>query len=157
HSTVQLMWADFGAGKSHTLRHAEILARSNHAKKLVPFYTEMPVASDGLAALYRQFAAVGGEGLSPAILEASKRSSGHGRGGRDLREAVKLLASDDSTGRVLALDWLQGIAGVPNLRTLKAYGIASRIEDDDRRLEVIRELVAVIRSSTDAGACLWLI
>jgi bacteriophage exclusion system BrxC/D-like protein len=157
HSTVQLMWADFGAGKSHTLRHTEILARTDHSNVLVPFYTEMPVGGDGLAALYRQLASVVGEGLTPEILEIGRRPGGHGRGGRDLRQALRLLAADDPEGRVLALDWLQGVQGVPNLRALKSYGIASRIEDDDRRLEVIRELVEVIQAASHAGATLWLI
>lgn len=157
HSTVQLMWADFGAGKSHTLRHTEILARSNPARQFVPFYTEMPVGGDGLASLYRHLGVVVGEGLTPAILEAAKRAAGQSRGGRDLRQALKLIAADDPAGRILALDWLQGVAGVPNLKTLKSYGIASRIEDDDRRVEVIRELVEVVQASTHAGASLWLI
>ncbi|MGH9593752.1 MAG: hypothetical protein ACRD5L_11710, partial [Bryobacteraceae bacterium] len=48
HSTVQLMWADFGAGKTHALRFIEDRCQRSFADKLLPIFTEVPVAADGL-------------------------------------------------------------------------------------------------------------
>src|SRR5437867_4072524 len=53
HSTVQIIWADFGAGKSHTLRHLEARCLDEGDGILVPLYTEVPVGTEGLLDLYR--------------------------------------------------------------------------------------------------------
>lgn len=160
HSTVQIIWADFGAGKSHTLRHLEARCLDEGDGILVPLYTEVPVGTEGLLDLYRSLVGAIPENLIEKLAEGVKRGvkrTPGSSGARDLRQALKLLASEDSNGRSLALDWLQASSGVPYLKALKAYGINARIEDDTRVVEILTEFIRLMRDVRKDAVVIWLI
>jgi len=160
HSTVQIIWADFGAGKSHTLRHIEARCVDEGNGMLVPIYTEVPVGTEGLLDLYRTLVGAVPEDLlgqlARGVKSGVKRTPGTS-GARDVRQALKLLASDDASGRSLALEWLQASPGVPYLKALKAYGINGRVEDDTRVVEILTELFRLIREVRKDAVVIWLI
>lgn len=157
HSTVQLIWADFGAGKSHTLRYLEAKCRDSAPGRLFPIYVEVPPDLGGLQGLFQRF----GEAFPDALLrdlgKLSPKSGGGTIGARDLRQALRLFASNDPIGLEIAREWLSAIPGTPNLRTLKSYGINSRIEDDSRVVEVIVELVRYVRAYSPGSSVVWLV
>jgi len=53
-STINLLWAWFGSGKSHTLRHMEYLCLSRF-HQIIPLYTEFPKSLNSFVDLYRYF------------------------------------------------------------------------------------------------------
>lgn len=158
HSTVQLMWADFGAGKSHTLRYLE--ARSREVSALLPVYTEIPVQAEGIEHLYRGLAAAVPQEtfqvLANTIVNQRLPPSRTG-GGRDFRQALKLLASSDAGSSEVALSWLEGNPRTPHMNLLRSYGIQSRIDSADRSVEVLAEFVAIASANAPGAGVLWLI
>lgn len=160
HSTVQVIWADFGAGKSHTLRYLEARCLDAGDGKLVPLYTEVAVGTTGLIDLYRGLASSISEELLSELgadTEPGSKSAARTGGARDLRHALRILASNDVSGRALVLEWFQATPGTPHLRALKAYGIGARIEDDGRAVEVLTELIRLIRELRGGAGIVWLI
>lgn len=160
HSTVQLIWADFGAGKSHTLRRLEAVCLDDPRGDLLPMYTEIPVGTEKLLDLYRRFVGRMSSDLiercSDRVRAGIKRSASS-PGARDVRQALKLVGSEDAAGRNIALEWMQAPTGLPHLRSLKAYGIGARIEDDIRVVEVMTELIQIIRELPGKASVVWLI
>ncbi|MCK4239855.1 MAG: hypothetical protein KAX33_12065, partial [Candidatus Lokiarchaeota archaeon] len=52
-SSIHLMWAWFGAGKTHTLRHIEYLCKTE--KHIIPIYIEFPKTTKNFLDIYRNF------------------------------------------------------------------------------------------------------
>jgi hypothetical protein len=159
-STVQLIWADFGAGKSHTLRHIESRCGHGSEESLVGVYTEVSVGLESLLGLYRSFAAA----LPSEVLEAAGSavvSSGlavpRAQGGRDLWQALRLIRSGNFDAGAVGREWLAAPARLPHQNVLKANGISGRIEDEARLVEVIVELVRILRTVKPTAALVWLI
>jgi hypothetical protein len=53
-SSMHLMWAWFGAGKKHTLRHIGHLCRTTFAN-IIPVYLELPKATKNFLDIHRAF------------------------------------------------------------------------------------------------------
>src|SRR5437773_9456661 len=53
-STVQLMWADLGAGKTHTLRYIEARCKQDDGLRNAAVYTEVPGGIRSFLDLYRE-------------------------------------------------------------------------------------------------------
>jgi len=53
-SSMHLMWAWFGAGKTHTLRHLEYLCKTEFTN-IVPIYIEFPKSTKNFLDIYRAF------------------------------------------------------------------------------------------------------
>ena len=160
HSTVQMVWADFGAGKSHTLRHLEARCLDDSEKDLIPLYTEIPVGTEGLLDLYRRVIGALPAQLVRDFSDAIRSEGGRAApntGARDLRQALKLVGSEDVGGQTLAAEWMQASPGVPYLKALKAYGISARVEDDTRVVEVLTELIRLVRQVRKGASVIWLI
>jgi len=160
HSTVQVIWADFGAGKSHTLRRLEAICRDDEDGRLLPVYTDIPVGAIGMIDLYRRLMGSLQADLLSAISERARavpKRRPTTPGARDLLQALKLLGSEDTGGQALAAEWMQASPGLPHLKSVKAYGISGRIEDDLRVVEVVTELLSLIRESRAGSSLVWLI
>src|SRR5438105_2344997 len=160
HSTVQLIWADFGAGKSHSLRHIEANCKNDLTGQLFAVYTEMPVEHEGLIGLYRQFAnAIPQEflvTLAGAVLK-TKVSSPRSLGGRDFMQALRLISSNDYASQALALEWIRALPRTPHLNSLRSAGMSGRIEDEARVVDVVAELVRMHRETSGRGSLVWLV
>jgi len=160
HSTVQLMWADFGAGKSHSLRHIEWKCMQDPDRKLIPIYTEVPVGLDGLITIYRQLAGA----IPPDLLQEASRSVVKGsikvpasQGGQDLWQALRAYGTGASAAQSIAAEWLRAPAKNPSVPTLKTIGITSRIEDETRIVEVVAALVHLVHSMRPGASLVWLV
>ncbi len=60
-SSLHLLWADFGAGKTHTLLYLRQLAIRDSSSAVVPIYTVLPRACNSFVDIYR--AIIGGIGI----------------------------------------------------------------------------------------------
>lgn len=159
HSTIQMIWADFGAGKSHTLRNVEAQCLRDDSGKLTPVYTELSVGTAGLIDLYRGFASALPAELLPRLANAMSESKNRRTTstGDDLRQALRLLASSDASGRTLAREWLQARPGAPHLKVLKAFGINSRIDTDAQVVDLVSDLVRLNHELSTKGSLVWLV
>lgn len=64
-STIHLLWADFGAGKTHTLLFMRQLALTESSGSVLPIYTALPKASRTFVDVYR--AIIGGIGVETLL------------------------------------------------------------------------------------------
>jgi hypothetical protein len=132
-STLDVVWASFGAGKTHTLYYiANQLGQSFNLCHLV----ELPTSLRSFLEFYRLLT----NGLSfdriAQVVIGSERSDIPD----DLKRACQLIAFGSSGERALAIQWLR--AEKPHLSQLKRMAnISSRIEDDLGALEVLSGIV----------------
>lgn len=158
HATIQLLWADFGAGKTHALRYVE--SRCNEPNsQLVPVYTEVPVGADSFLDLFRRFAqALSADQIRGLAIEGNRGRAAQGSlGSIDLAQALRLLAGADPASKAVARAWLLAQRAYPPVRDLRAYGLSGRIEDDERAIEVLAALCDVVQSSERPRSLIWLV
>lgn len=102
-STINLLWADLGAGKTHTLFHIE--AKCREAGSLVPLYVLLPATITKFAGLYTAIA----KEVDWRVVALEFNSAARGRGARSLRRVLDWYVSEgDMKRRNLAERWLYG-------------------------------------------------
>src|SRR6266540_5153372 len=112
-SSIHLMWAWFGAGKTHALQYLAYLATSGY-RNVLPVYTEFPKTASGFIDLYRQAALAWNlDDIADAYLELATSSEGEQHLRQladypDTARALKGLASDDRTEAAAVREWLRG-------------------------------------------------
>ncbi len=86
-STINLIWAWFGTGKSHTLKHMAHLCETKF-KSLLPIYTEYPKTARSFLDLYKHFISEIAGKLDPSLL----LEHGIGKNVETSDDAVKSIA-----------------------------------------------------------------
>jgi hypothetical protein len=137
-SALDLIWANFGAGKSHALFHLAHLLQSG-SQKVTCAYVEIPESARHFLDLYRRIIlAIPWQELSSIIGSAPM-----GNVSEDLRRAMRVIAHGNTSERTIATEWLS--AGRPLLRELRSYtGISARIEDDTAATDTLSDIVKVL-------------
>lgn len=158
HATIQLLWADFGAGKTHALRYVEARCQEP-GSLLIPVYTEVPVGADSFLDLFRRFSqALSVEQINRLALAGNRQGVAQGAlGAIDLMQALRLLAGSDPASKAVARSWLLAQHSYPPVRDLRAYGLSGRIEDDERAIEVLAALCDVARAQSEQVSFIWLV
>ena len=137
-SSLDVIWAKLGAGKTHALFHLAHMLINNYRDqiKTVTAFVEMPQSLNNFLDLYRQIiAALLRNNLEPCLTEADDQKSNH-----NLRRAATALAHGGNDEKMLARDWLLG--GKPYLRDLKnVLDIDSRIETDVVACEILDDII----------------
>lgn len=138
-SSLDLIWSNLGAGKSHALLHLIYLLDGSGADRSVSAFVEMPEQCKRFIDLYRRIIAELPLGkVVPRLL--SREAEG---ASEDLKRAARTLAHGGSEQKELAREWLS--AGRPQLRDLRnATGIGTRIESDVHACEVLSEIAGVL-------------
>jgi|GEM_PF-697857 len=156
-STINLLWAWFGAGKSRTLKHMAHLCK-NKFKMLLPVYTEYPKTVKSFLDLYVYFVSELGLDLICDIGRGvltdknSKEIKKKLRGlSSDFVRSVELLEEDE----VLARRWIMG-EKVPK-PTLSKHGIGKRIETSDDAVKAIACIVKMLELSGTCTRIVWMI
>ena len=126
-SSLDMMWANLGAGKSHVLFHLAYRLESSPNKqgRILPIVVEMPEQVRSFHDLYRQIVA------KLPMEELARRSRFCQLGGsvRELKQAGQVLAHGSGQEKEVALEWITG--GRPYLTDLRrCTNIGRRIEDD---------------------------
>lgn len=149
-STIHLLWADLGAGKTHTLRHVEWLMRQQADRALLPIYARMPKQLRSFVEVYRAIASsldvdMLVRAYADAVRDAGGSSSLTRTAFRTLPDIVPMfvgLASHDQDVRQLATMWLQ--ADRLTSRQARELRIASQIRGTDDAVAMLSGLVHIL-------------
>jgi len=139
-SSLDMIWANLGAGKSHALLHLEyLLASSGGASKALPVFTEMPQQARHFIDLYRALMNV----ISFKRLAKEILASNDPQLPWELRNAAHVLTHGGGPEKEYARQWIA--AGHTPLRELRAVtGIGRRIEDDETASEMLSSIVRAL-------------
>ena len=135
-SSLDMIWANLGAGKSHALYFLDAELRSR--ERVVTALFEMPEQPKKFLDLYRRVVQEipRDQVLKHLVDDAPKHAP-------DLRRAARAILHGGARERELAEDWL--LAGRPALRDLRAAtGIATRIDDDRQACDVLADVVRAL-------------
>jgi len=164
-SSIHLVWAWFGSGKTHTMRHFCYLCRER-MPAIQTVYTEFPKSVKSFLDLYKAFAQeldlnalkelltdlFTTPGLDSTI--SSLRSSFP-----DLEKVVRYIVFGNEEHQLLAMRWLKA-DNIP-LRDLRSAGVGQRLETIDaasRTMSWISQLIGKLGSSKDSvGRLIWVI
>ena len=156
-STINLIWAWFGTGKSHTLKHMAHLCQSKF-KSLLPVYTEFPKTVKSFLDLYIYFISELGVDFIADVgidLLTSKNSVQIKRSlysiSHDFVSALELLQDDE----LLAKRFLMGEKIHRSL--LSKHGIGKRLETSDDAVKATACIVKMLELSGRCSRVLWLI
>jgi len=159
-ASIHLIWAWYGAGKSHTLQHMAYLCMEKY-QGLHPVYTVFPKAVSSFLDFYQslmrpldvdllidQYASLT-RGTSPGQLQRALGMPA------DLLTILKYLHIGDERSRDIALQWLR--AEKPHLATLRSMGINSRIQSTDDAVQVLRCIVRLMSFEHPGARLIWMI
>jgi len=140
-SSMHLMWAWFGAGKTHTLRHMEHLCRSEFPT-FVPVYMEFPKSVRSFVDLHKEFIArIDVDTINNAYLEVftspqrSKTERELFFEFTDLANALKLLYMGTPEQQSIVVRWLR--SECREAQTLRLANITRPIRTADDALKAL--------------------
>lgn len=123
-SSLDLIWANFGAGKSHTLFHLGHLVTTTEGLRSVPLVVEIPEQIKGFLDLYRSIISeIDLDRTAELILAVPQKTAWD-----DLRQAARVLVHGTGSEKETARQWIAG--GQVRLTDLRLCGISGRIEND---------------------------
>jgi Cdc6-like AAA superfamily ATPase len=135
-STLDVVWANFGSGKSHVLYYIAHLLQEQ-APTSVPVFVETPEQIKNFLELYRRLMPkLPWRRLVPILNadESLPRTS-------QLKRVARVIEHGNDNEQALAYDWL--FAASVNLRDLKTFvGVQARIDTDMHAADVLGELLA---------------
>lgn len=138
-SSLDMIWANLGAGKSHALMHLSYLLEGTLGpNKCVTAFVEMPEQLKHFIDLYRRIMnEVPLELLAKEIVATRQHKVP-----ANLQNAARVLIHGGPADRDLARQWI--LADRPPLRDLKTVtGIGQRIEEDRLASEILGSIVDV--------------
>lgn len=146
-SSLDILWANFGAGKTHTLFY---LANriSSQVPNCITVIVELPEQIKNFKELYHRIAR-----KLPVFQMAEIFLAGGGViVSGDLQKAVRAIKHGNPIEKEIAEQWLLGER--PDLRTLRqTTGINSRIESDADAADVLSEIIGGL-SACNTRLCL---
>jgi hypothetical protein len=144
-SRIILLWADYGQGKTHALRYIQSLVADND--QLCALYIATPQGIKSFVDLYRGVieAALASELIDRLGLALYRK---HGaEAPTDLQRALVRLVSFEEPHTRAALAWLK--AERVEMRSLREVGIGQRIETSIDGIEVLNELIRLLRDELE--------
>lgn len=142
-SQIVLLWAAYGAGKTHALKHLQGLAREN--PDLLALYIATPEGIRSFLDIYRAIidSALAAGTLAAAGRDLFTRVGAPGR--NDLERAlirIGTLPLEDRETRT-AISWLKA-EKVP-MRDLRDIGVNHRLESTGDGVEALNDLITVLQ------------
>ena len=136
-STINLLWADLGAGKTHTLYQiADLCSQTDY---LLPSYVLLPTAIRTFVELYRAIA----RDLNWALVAGALSPEANTWMVRNLRQALRWRLNDvDASRRNLAERWLH--AERLRARDCEMIGVTGPITTVDDAVEALTHIVQAI-------------
>lgn len=158
-SSMHLMWAWFGAGKTHTLHHIEYLCK-NEFKNLVPIYIEFPKSVKNFLDLYKAFISKVNMDIVDDVFskiygdEVQKELYFDYP---DLSSAFTLHIGGTDEQQDVVIRWLR--AECRELRTLRTASISKPIQTAEDCIKVISWIIRLISlNNPDSQArIIWMI
>lgn len=138
-SSLNMIWANLGAGKSHALYHlAYLLEKSPTAKSTVTLWADVPEQLRRFLDLYRRLMS----DLPMEVLAKEIASDSDPRVPGDLRKFAQVFTHGSPADKELLRQWI--LAENPSLRDLRAVsGISQKVEDDGAASEMFSSIVGV--------------
>ncbi len=146
-SSMHLMWAWFGAGKTHTLFHIKYLCKTEF-KNLIPVYIEFPKPAKNFLDLYRKF-------ISKLDMDIIDDTYSRIYGEKiqedlhcdfpDLSNALTLRIGGTEIQRDIVNRWLRGEC--KELRSLKIASISKPIQTGEDCIKVIFWILRLVSLS----------
>lgn len=148
-SSLDVVWANLGAGKSHLLFYfAQMLSEAEDKPSMAAAVVEVPDHAKSFLDLYRRIIPeLPLHTLAEIVVNSSAQLPA------DLKKASHALLHGGAHERELAKDWMCG--GHPHVRDLRnAIGVGERIETDQRAAD---NLSAISRACASANVRLVLL
>jgi hypothetical protein len=140
-SSLDLIWANLGAGKSHALFYLKYLLEGSAGEsgKIISVFVEMPDQLKKFHDLYTRIVAeLPIEAVALMILDADNRSVPE-----DLKSCARVLVYGSGEEKAVAKQWLLGQR--PALRELKASTkIQCRIEEDSQACDILGGIIRAL-------------
>jgi len=135
-SSLDIVWANLGAGKTHTLFHFAYLLEKDLPKSSLPVFLEMPEQVRNFVDIYRRIAvALPVERLADILVNTPR-----GKLPGNLEKAGNVLKFGGAKERATVHSWL--CAEKPYLSELRACSaIGERVEDDLVATEILQGIV----------------
>ena len=154
-SSLHVLWADLGAGKSHTLRHLQYRCEKELEGRVYSVYALLPRELHSFMDLYRSIVNdLDIEYLSKLLLSAVARFGTIDQTKRELFPAMEDVATvlfgistADDQAQLLARRWLQGDRLNAGERT--RLGVSRIVRTTDDAVSMLRGLVRLVVSSPD--------
>ena len=157
-SSLHLMWADFGAGKTHTLYYIESLAKEHN---LLPIYVEWPKKTATFVDVYRGIASHFSRSLLSRLFWSCCDRKGvdeilgwASEEFPDFAAILECLYRDEDTP--LIHEWLRAELGVTR-RELATIGVRNPIKTSDDAIQALVILAGLVASSGDYGKLLLML
>ena len=144
-STLHLVWADFGAGKTHTLLYLQQIALSEKSRGIFPVYTVLPRAPRSFVDIYRAIIqGIGFDRLS-LIYEAVRRSGQKSLLTRTpgLATAFEALRIGNHALRETSIRWLSADPSLTR-KELHDASLPNRIRSTDEALMVLSSVTGLL-------------
>jgi hypothetical protein len=141
-STLDLMWANLGAGKTHAMLHLRHLAATHFSDlastdDAIVVFVELPEHIKHFKELYEKIIL-----QLPLVSLMQSALAAPGELSLPMQRAAHTFTSGGPFEQQITLEWLSG--GKPTLKDLRATtGITSRIEEDTEAEEFLVELLGI--------------
>ena len=151
-SRIVLLWAAYGAGKTHALMHLQVKARDGDDVRVL--YVVVPNTVKSFLDIYRAIieAALKTDLLSDIGMELFRR--GGANQPSDLRRALVRIVSLPEPQHRAALSWLK--VEKVGMRDLRDSSLTRRLETSSDGVEALDELVGLVRNVLGAQLVLLL-
>lgn len=154
-STVHLMWANLGAGKTHTLRHIQARCLAQGETSFLPVYLLVPMYVRSFLQVYQAIASAVD---LKAIAALFARKGGRADRSQTARElfpsvpdavtALHILADGSELQKDIAAAWLQGARGLTR-HQLDTIGVTRQLRTSDDAVTLLAGLVRIVNSLSD--------
>jgi len=164
-SSMHLMWAWFGAGKTHTLKYIQYLCNTEFTN-IIPIYVEFPKASKNFIDIYKSFiSSIDLEIVNNAYLEISTNPNKDkffkdlNNDFLDLSNALKFLYQGNPQDKEIAIRWLR--TEYKEKQILKNIGVARPIQTAEDAMKAISWIIRIINMNSsfpgEIQRILWMI
>jgi hypothetical protein len=152
--SLHLLWADFGAGKTHTLLYIKQEADKGDYGSLLPLYSALPKGCRSFLDIYRAIV----RAIPPPLLRDAYQQAVTEIGREvlaitlstiwpTLSSCFSAIGIGSETQQNLALAWLRAEAGIP-MRQVQELSLLGRIRSTD---EAVLALFGIVRLFNLAG------
>lgn len=151
-STLHLMWADLGAGKTHTLKYIRQHFLNHPELGILPVYAVMPKQMRSFLDVYQAImAGLDLDSFAEMFAHAYRNAGGRKAVVRDIFpyipdacSALRVMQSESERDRVLTTDWLKGTRGLTR-RHLDTLGVNRYVRTTDDTVGILSGLIRLVQ------------
>jgi hypothetical protein len=155
-SSINLLWAYFGAGKTHFLRHLASRARSVTPSPVLTEYSVFPRRVRGFLDLYRTLAH---NWSAQTLADCYAVVAADGRDTEipfdaDFLKACRVLAVQPDSAQIV-MSWLRGDRLL--IRDVRNIGVSQKIDTSDRAISVCVSAIRMLLAGRAAIRFVWMV